>query len=118
MGNYLPGKHKSKNQHTGDQCDKMDCKNNTILTSSCGDFTKKQLMLIYDTSSYGIPLYVDEDGDVANEFYQEIYCGSLNFRTLVKTNRHRLKRLGKIKYDIPRLPKTFPVLMIEASLFT
>ncbi|CAD6192778.1 unnamed protein product [Caenorhabditis auriculariae] len=57
--------------------------------------------------------YVDEDGDVANEFYQE---------TMSEGEKRRLCRLvenirpkGKERYTIPRLSADVPLVMWEVK---
>ncbi|CAI2351654.1 unnamed protein product [Caenorhabditis sp. 36 PRJEB53466] len=57
--------------------------------------------------------YIDEDGDVANEFYQE---------TMSDGEKRRLCRLmknlrpkGKERYAIPRLKPDIPVVMWEVQ---
>ncbi|CAP32615.1 Protein CBG13948 [Caenorhabditis briggsae] len=57
--------------------------------------------------------YIDEDGDVANEFYQE---------TMSDGEKRRLCRLmknlrpkGKERYAIPRLKPDIPVVIWEVS---
>ncbi|CAI5449359.1 unnamed protein product [Caenorhabditis angaria] len=67
-----------------------------------------EFFLVHESKS---SQYVDEDGDVANEFYQE---------TISDGEKHRLCRLmknlrpkGKERYKIPRLKPDLPVVLWE-----
>uniref|UniRef100_A0A915BIC8 Uncharacterized protein n=1 Tax=Parascaris univalens TaxID=6257 RepID=A0A915BIC8_PARUN len=47
-------------------------------------------------------LFVDEDGDTANEFYRESF-----------EKHKRLTKLGRVKYPIPRLHPDVPLVLWE-----
>lgn len=56
-------------------------------------------------------MYFDEDGDVAHEFYEEVYR-----RGVLKMKRVNVKRLvpqGQVEYSHPRLHVDFPIVLFE-----
>lgn len=64
-------------------------------------------------SSFSSSQYIDEDGDVANEFYQETMSDGEKRRLcrLIKNLRPK----GKERYAIPRLKPDVPVVMWEVQ---
>uniref|UniRef100_A0A0N5ADT6 Ovule protein n=1 Tax=Syphacia muris TaxID=451379 RepID=A0A0N5ADT6_9BILA len=58
-------------------------------------------------------LFVDEDGDIAHEFYYETFNDENNSSKLVR-RVDNLKPLGIIKYSIPRLRSDSPFIIWEA----
>uniref|UniRef100_A0A914VZ95 Uncharacterized protein n=1 Tax=Plectus sambesii TaxID=2011161 RepID=A0A914VZ95_9BILA len=58
-------------------------------------------------------LYMDEDGDLANEFYAEVSDGRGSRHSRLVRILNNLKPQGLIKYDIPRLHPDLPYIMFE-----
>ncbi|VDD94373.1 unnamed protein product [Enterobius vermicularis] len=57
-------------------------------------------------------LFVDEDGDVAHEFYYETFDENNSSRLVKKVDN--LRPLGPIEYAIPRLRADSPFVIWEA----
>jgi len=88
------------------------CKSNYDINSVS---TTKKLVspFVYQRLS---SMFVDEDGDVANEFYYEVPAEkSKNQPFLIKKNPLLLKAQGFVDYDIPRLHPSFPYIMVEVG---
>ncbi|CAB3405854.1 unnamed protein product [Caenorhabditis bovis] len=68
-----------------------------------------EFFLVHETKS---SQYVDEDGDVANEFYEEMNEGDK--RRLCRLLKN-LKPRGKERYAIPRLKPDIPVVIWEVG---
>ncbi|VDK55719.1 unnamed protein product, partial [Anisakis simplex] len=59
-------------------------------------------------------LFVDEDGDSANEFYLESFEKQRNLTTLVR-KVDNLRPMGRVKYPIPRLHPDVPFVIWEVN---
>jgi len=66
-------------------------------------------------------MYIDEDGDVAHEFYVEPRrTAGLRgtSKALRKVDPSHLRPEGYVDYDIPRLHPDIPYIMVEMACFT
>ncbi|XP_050528748.1 tumor suppressor candidate 2-like [Daktulosphaira vitifoliae] len=59
-------------------------------------------------------MYIDEDGDVAHEFYEEAKEGSK--LTLKKIGRHELIPQGDVPLDVPCIKYDYPVVLLEQPI--
>ncbi len=56
-------------------------------------------------------MYFDEDGDLAHEFYEEVFRrGVLKMK---KVNSKHLVPQGQVEYSQPRLHTDFPIILFE-----
>jgi len=65
-------------------------------------------------------MYIDEDGDIAHEFYIEPHRTggkSTSSKSLRKVNSSLLRPQGYVDYEIPRLHPNIPYIMVEVSCF-
>jgi len=59
-------------------------------------------------------MYIDEDGDVAHEFYEESVVKSLRHRSrTLKKITEKLKPRGWLGYDVARINNDLPFVMFE-----
>ncbi|EYC35407.1 hypothetical protein Y032_1063g3522 [Ancylostoma ceylanicum] len=70
-----------------------------------------EIFLVHETSS---SQYVDEDGDIAHEFYAEHKSTDGQLRRLHRV-LNNLRPKGKERYAIPRLSPDVPVVMWEVE---
>lgn len=61
-------------------------------------------------------LYFDEDGDLANEFYQEASCKNSKRKYILKRIKHGLTPQGEVKLKIPRLHSESRMVMRDAVM--
>jgi len=59
-------------------------------------------------------MYIDEDGDVAHEFFVESRRSSRG-TTFQKVEPSHLRSEGYVDYDIPRLHPGIPSIMVEMT---
>jgi len=57
-------------------------------------------------------MYLDEDGDLAHEFYEEVTKRG-GVRKMRKVNSKQLRPQGDVQYSNPRLHVDFPIILFE-----
>ncbi|WKY05375.1 hypothetical protein Q1695_005968 [Nippostrongylus brasiliensis] len=70
-----------------------------------------EIFLVHETTS---SQYIDEDGDVAHEFYAEQKSQDGKFRRLHRV-MYNLRPKGSERYAIPRLSPDLPVVIWEVQ---
>ncbi|CAJ0602415.1 unnamed protein product [Cylicocyclus nassatus] len=70
-----------------------------------------EIFLVHETLS---SQFIDEDGDVAHEFYAEEKSANGELRRLQRV-LNNLRPKGKEQYEIPRLSPDVPVVMWEVE---
>ncbi|XP_026816676.1 tumor suppressor candidate 2-like [Rhopalosiphum maidis] len=58
-------------------------------------------------------MYIDEDGDIAHEFYAETKIGSK--LTLKQISNQHLKPQGDVPLDVPCLRNDYPVILLDQN---
>lgn len=59
-------------------------------------------------------MYFDEDGDLAHEFYEEIFLDRQGKKRVMRKQERNLIAQGEIELPFPRLHVDFPVVICEA----
>ncbi|KAF0762827.1 Uncharacterized protein FWK35_00008957 [Aphis craccivora] len=59
-------------------------------------------------------MYIDEDGDIAHEFYVETKIGSK--LTLKRISNQHLKPQGDVPLDVPCLRNDYPVILLDQNI--
>lgn len=58
-------------------------------------------------------MYIDEDGDIAHEFYVETKIGSK--LTMKRISNQHLKAQGDVPLDVPCLRNDYPVILLDQN---
>ncbi|GLH08146.1 hypothetical protein R5R35_008270 [Gryllus longicercus] len=56
-------------------------------------------------------MYIDEDGDLAHEFYVEVPPSKKGCKATMKRILHNLIPQGEVAYKFPRLHVDFPIIL-------
>ncbi|XP_014784169.1 tumor suppressor candidate 2 [Octopus bimaculoides] len=59
-------------------------------------------------------MYFDEDGDLAHEFYEEVFLDRMGKKRMMRKQERNLIAQGEIELPFPRLHVDFPIVICEA----